>query len=98
VGLLIVIAEVAPLVELVVAAPRWAICAKTSVLPSVSDSSNTAFEIKLEKKEEVRIVPISLKISYQLKRVAKIRAFIEAKLIFIKKYALVSLRRLQLVG
>jgi hypothetical protein len=62
VGLLMVIDEL--LVELTVAVvddPRCAICAKTSLLPSTTASSNIAFEITLEKKAVERNVPMSIK-------------------------------------
>jgi hypothetical protein len=61
VGLVMVIDEL--LVELTVAVvddPRCAICAKTSLLPSTTASSNIAFEITLETKEEGRNVPMSI--------------------------------------
>jgi hypothetical protein len=45
----------------VVGVPRRAICEYTTLPPSANTSSNIAFEITLEIKDEGRNVPMSLK-------------------------------------
>ncbi len=62
----------------VVAVPRCAICAKTSLLPSTMASSNIAFEITVEKKEVERNVPMSIKkLVFSFKLIAKIHQLID---------------------